>query len=290
MSRRCSVIINPVSGSYSEPLTARLVADLRRGGLEPEILLTGGPDDAAAFAAAACAREAHPLLVAGGGDGTVNGVLNGMAPGKGTLAVLPLGTANVLALELGVRSVDDAVARIVRGESRPLTVGLLEGFGLRRYFSLMVGSGFDALVVEGVRDGEKRRFGKGAYLLSAFRTLAAWDGRSLDVAAAGGLHRCHSVVICNAARYGGPSVLAPGASIFTDGLRVVCIAGHRRRDYLKLAWQVLRGNGPAGAAVTVFDATEVSVGGNKPVQVDGDFLCHGPVTVRSVPDFARIIV
>ncbi|BDV42254.1 diacylglycerol kinase [Geotalea uraniireducens] len=289
MSRHCSLIINPVSGSYSARRAERIVAALRRGGLEPEILLTTGPDDAAAFAAAVCAREEEPLLVASGGDGTVNGVLNGMTPGKGTIAVLPLGTANVLALELGLRSVDDAVARIVRGESRPLTVGLLEGFGLRRYFSLMVGSGFDAQVVEGVRGEEKRRFGKGAYFLAAFRTLAAWDGQLLEVATAGASHQCHSVVICNAARYGGRPVLAPGASVFADGFQVVCIRGARRRNYLQLAWDVLRGNGPAGTNVSVFAADAVTIGGNKPVQADGDFICYGPVTVRSVPDFARII-
>lgn len=290
MSTRCSIIINPTSGSYSEKVIGRVAAVLREGGLDPVVLPTAGPDDAAAFAARICAREPSPLIVAAGGDGTVNGVINGLEPGRATLGVLPLGTSNVLARELGIGSADEAARRILRGETRPLTVGLLEGFGVRRRFFLMAGIGFDGLVVEGVRGGEKRRFGAAAYLFSALRTFADWETKRMAVTAGGEQRLCHSVVVCNAARYGGNHILAPGASLFGPEFGVVCLGGSRRRDYLRLALAVVAGRGARGSGVSLLRAAEVEIGGNKPVQVDGDFVCHGPVRISSLPGFARLVV
>lgn len=289
MPVRCSLVVNPTSGSYSEAVIRRVMAALRDGGLAPELLPTGGPDDAARFAARICAEEEHPFIVACGGDGTVNGVINGLEPGRATLGFIPLGTSNVLARELGIGSVDEAVGRIVRGGSRPMTVGLVEGFGLRRYFFLMAGIGFDGCVVEGVREKEKRRFGEGAYLLAALRTFAAWDRRMMEVSAGGERRLCHGVVVCNASRYGGRYVLAPGASLFEPGFRVVCIGGATRMGYLRLALGVVAGRGARGGGVSVFKADEVEIGGNKPVQVDGDFICHSPVRISSVPGFVRLV-
>ncbi|WP_306533940.1 diacylglycerol kinase family protein [Geobacter sp.] len=290
MSSSCTLIINPTSGSYSEALVTRVTALLAAGGFVSTVFLTGGPDDAAAFAARACAMEENPFIVAGGGDGTMNGVLNGLVPGKATLAFLPLGTANVCARELGIGSIDEAVRRIVRRETRPLSVGVLKGFGVSRRFFLMAGVGFDGFVVEGVLGREKKRFGKGAYLLSALRTLSTWDERSMEVEVRGERRSCHSVIVCNAARYGGSFVLAPGASLFEPGFRVVCVEGARRRDYLRLALKVAAGRGAAGAGVTIFEADALTIGGNKPVQVDGDFICHAPVTINTIADFARLVV
>lgn len=290
MSVSCTLIINPTSGSYSEALVRRVTAALTSAGFAPTVLLTGGPDDAAAFAASVCVSEEHPFIVAGGGDGTMNGVINGLVPGKATLAFLPLGTANVCARELGIGSVDEAVRRIIRRETRPLSVGVLEGFGVSRRFFLMAGIGFDGFVVEGVLGQEKKSFGKGAYLLSALRTLSTWDGRSMEVEVGEVRRSCHSVIVCNAARYGGSFVLAPGASLFGRGFRVVCVEGRRRRDYFRLALRVAAGRGAAGAGVSVLEGDQVTIGGNKAVQVDGDFICHGPVTISTVPDCARLVV
>ena len=286
----CTLIINPTSGSYSEALVSRVTTALASAGFAPAVLLTGGPDDAAVFAANACATEEHPFIVAGGGDGTMNGVINGLAPGKATLAFLPLGTANVCARELGIGTVDEAVRRIVRRETRPLPVGVLEGFGVGRRFFLMAGIGFDGFVVEGVLGDEKKRFGKGAYILSALRTLSNWDRRMMEVEVGGERRLCHSVIVCNAARYGGSFVLDSGASLFVPRFRVVCVEAVRRRDYLRLALRVAAGRGAAGAGVAVFDADSLTIGGNKAVQVDGDFICHGPVSVRALPDLARLVV
>ncbi len=290
MARKCTLIINPVSGGYSELKLAQVTAALEAGGLAPDLLLTKNTDDAEEFSRRICQEREEPFIIAGGGDGTVNGVINGLAAERATLAVLPLGTANVLAKELGIVSLADAVARIVAGATRPLTVGLLEGGGAARRFLLMAGIGVDGSIVRGVRLSEKRVVGKGAYLLSAARLVCDWERERLEVTAGGRRIECHSVVICNAARYGGGFVLAPGADLFTPEFRVACITADTRSAYLKLALAVISGRVMENRDVVRFGATELLVSGKKAIQADGDYFCDAPVRITASRGFARLVV
>lgn len=264
------------------------MASLRRGGLDPELLLTGTAQDATLFAARICAEASDPLVLVAGGDGTVNGVLNGLVPGAATLGVIPLGTSNVLARELKIGSLDDALARVTKGASRPISIGELECAGERRRFLLMAGVGVDGAVVQAVRLGEKKLVGKGAYLLSALRVLANWDRGELRVTGAGRSLTCHSVIVCNAARYGGNFLLAPQGDLFSPGFQVLCIKGGRV-TYLGLALLLGLNRAAESRSVTTFQASELEIAGNKAVQIDGDYFGLAPLKLRSLPDFVRLI-
>jgi diacylglycerol kinase (ATP) len=289
LTKRCFLIANPTSGGYSPRNMERIVATLRLSGLDPVLLPTSGPQDAALFAARICAETPDPLILVAGGDGTLNGVLNGLLPGAATLGVIPLGTSNVLARELKIRSLDDALSRIARGESRAVTVGELHCADRNRRFLLMAGVGFDGAVVRGVRLAEKRMLGKGAYLLSALRVLFAWDSERLQVSAGGRSLSCHSVIVCNTAKYGGDFVLAPEADLFSPSLQVVCIKGGRL-SYLKLFLRLWLGRPPQDRSVEILAAGELEVSGEKAVQLDGDFFGCGPLRLRTIPGFLRLIV
>ena len=289
MTRRCFLIVNPTSGSYSQKKVDRIMEGLRQRGMEPELMPTRSAADPALFASRLCAEVPDPLIIVASGDGTVNGVLNGLLPGAATLGVVPLGTANVLARELKIASMEDALDRLARGASRPLSVGEIECGGERRRFVLMAGAGVDGAVVRGVRLGEKRLIGKGAYLLSALRLLAAWDRSELQVKGGGRSLSCHSAIVCNAARYGGEFVLAPQADLFTPGFQVVCISGGRA-GYLKLALLIALGKLPSSRQVTLFPAGDLELSGAKAVQLDGDYFCDTPLRIRSVPGLVRLIV
>lgn len=289
MAERCFLIVNPTSGGYSRRVIAEVMTSLERAGKVPELLLTRCAEDAGLFARRICEEEAAPLIIVGGGDGTINGVLNGLLSGKATLGVLPIGTANVLAKELGIRSPEEAVRKIVGGEVRNLAVGLLEVQGEKRYFSLMAGIGFDGAVVEDVRLGEKRVVGKGAYVLAAARRLASWDKELMLLRADGKEVECHSAIVCNGARYGGDFVLAPAADIFAPGFQVVCIKESARRTYARLALDLLRRRLPTGAEICIFPAHQLDISAPKPVQVDGDYVCRGPLRITAVENFARVL-
>lgn len=290
MADHCALIINPAAGGYSERTTAAVAAFLERSGFIPHVLLTRSAADATLFARRICAEQSEPFIIAGGGDGTVNGILNGLTAGAATLAVLPLGTSNVLARELGIRSVAEALRRIEARRTRALAVGLLAMADTKRYFLLMAGAGFDGAVVEGVGLGEKRWLKQGAYLLSALRCCCSWEREPMEIVADGEQRECHSVIICNASRYGGSFVLAEGADVFSPGFQVICVKSPARSAYLRLALNVLRRSGIAGPEVEVFAARELSFSGGRAIQADGDFVGRGPASIRAVAGFARLIV
>jgi len=281
--------VNPTSGSTSGHKIKMLVEKLRNRGIDPELLLTTCADDAPRFAGRICAECADPLVLVAGGDGTVNGVVNGLVAGGATLGFIPLGTSNVLARELKIASVDDAVDRVAKGETKAVSVGEMTWEGGAVRFLLMAGIGVDGAVVEGVRLSEKRALGKGAYALSALRTLRRWNGEEVRVTAPGRTLSCHSVIVCNASRYAGDFVLAPHADLFSPGFEVLCIKGGRLA-HLALATRLFTGTATASRACTSFHAEQVTVEGSKCIQVDGDYCRGGAVTIRSLRDFLRLIV
>jgi len=285
------LLINPLSGSYSRALLDEILSSLQGVGILPACLTVTGPEDARRACARIEAECENPLVIIAGGDGTVNAVVNALSPGCATLAVLPLGTANVLALELGISTVADGIARIARGSTRPLAVGLIEGEGgLSRRFLLMAGIGLDGDIVRGVRTWEKRLFKKGAYLVSALRCLLAWRRGRFSLLADGRALECHSVVICNGARYGGDWILMPGADISEPMLDLFCITAESRWSWLRVVTSILAGRPCRPGDVTLLRAGQVEVGGDRAIQLDGDYLGQAPVRVSTIAGFARIIV
>ena len=264
------------------------MAGLKAGGLDPLLLTTGSPLDATLIASRICAEQPEPLILVAGGDGTMNGVLNGLTPGA-ILGVIPIGTSNVLARELKISSIDDALRRVARGESRQVTVGELACAGRTRRFLLMAGVGVDGAVVRGVRLSEKKRFGKAAYLLSALRQLFAWESGQLQVVGSGRSLACHSVIVCNAGRYGGDFLLAPEADLSSPSFQVLCIKGGRL-VYLKLILLLALGRLSPSGSLETFQADELVVSGAKAVQLDGDFFGCGELQLRAIPGLVRLIV
>jgi diacylglycerol kinase family enzyme len=159
------IIFNPAAGWRRRQRLAPVLAQLGEHGCAFVVRETQAPGDAERFAAEVD-PEAFDLVVVAGGDGTVNETINGLARSGLPLALIPLGTANVLAAEIGLGPDPAAVARCVAlGQPRPIALGAAAG----RRFILMAGAGFDAHVVAGVSVPMKRWLGKGAYVLSTLR-------------------------------------------------------------------------------------------------------------------------
>lgn len=290
MKKPCTLIVNPTSGKYSEPGIRKVMQDLSAHGMAPQLFITRTAEEGPEIAARLCEKGGNPLIVVGGGDGTINGVANGLIPGTATLAVLPIGTANVLARELGIRSVADAVERIIRGETRELAAGVVQRNGKERRFLLMAGIGFDARVVQQTRSEEKKVLKQGAYLLAGARCLWSWERELLQVTIDDReTVACHSVVVCNAARYGGPFRLAPEADLFTPGFEVVCVTEPTRMALAGLAAATVAGITPPASGVRRFSATRLAIAGGKPIQIDGDHWGDAPVSLEAVCALAKII-
>lgn len=284
------VVFNPTSGSYSSYKAEQILTQLRAAGLDPQPLLPRSLAESMQAVADLCTQATPPTIIAVGGDGTVNTVINSMPQGSATLGIIPLGTANVMARELGIRSQQDAIARIARGTLRPFTVGEASSTAGVRRFVLMAGIGADAEAVADVRPSEKRLLGKGAYALAGLRRCLDWDNRKVTVTCGGQTRCCNSLIIANAAHYAGPYCLVPQASLFLPHLVVAPLPFNSPLGLLSFTASVfLRGRYAAPDAFASGGDT-ISITGDKPVQLDGDSFGATPLTIRLIPSFNSLII
>jgi len=159
--RKATLISNPKTGRYASRRrpVEELAAQLESLGVKVDVRLTQGPGDATEIAARAARNGSSDVIVAGG-DGTINEAIQGLAGTKARLAIIPRGTGNVLARELGLPLDDEQALRIAaQGKSRQIYLGLAidENTNESRYFILMAGIGLDASVVKRVQPSLKKR-------------------------------------------------------------------------------------------------------------------------------------
>lgn len=287
---RSFLFVNPRSGSYAPGRVTRILSRLSEAGIRPTLMEVTTPVEVRSRCRAIAAEDAAALVIVAAGDGTINAVVNSLKPASATLAILPLGTSNVLAREIGIRSLEDGVERIITARSRPLPLGVMELGPISHRFLLMAGVGVDGAVVRDVHPREKRLLRQGAYALSAMRYAFQWEKEMIQVVTPERTLACHGAVVCTASRYGGDFVLVPGGDLFSPLFTVVCTLGNRRRDYLRVAWDLFSGRTQTGRQLLRITAREVEIFGVKPVQLDGDFIGYSPARFSCLENFARIVV
>src|SRR5215216_2741391 len=176
---RALIVFNPGAGqadsAEQDIYAARDV--WREHGWQVELRPTAGPGDGTRIAREA-AEQGYHLVVAAGGDGTVNEVINGLAGTQTAMAALPIGTVNVWVREMGLPLQPRAAAQaLLNAQIRTIDLGRAG----ERYFLLMAGVGFDAAVTAEVRSDEKRRLGILAYLLRAFALALRFRGANMRI-------------------------------------------------------------------------------------------------------------
>lgn len=284
------LFVNPLSGSYARKRIHMVITRLKNAGLSPTVFSVSTPTEIFSCCSRINEAEQPPLVIVAGGDGTFNAVVNGLKPGIATLAVLPMGTSNVLAAELGIKSVKNGIKRIAKGKTRPLSLGLLHLDQGSHRFVLMAGIGLDGSVVRDVWPLGKRLLKQGAYALSALISAFRWDRSLIEVITADRRIECHSVIVCSASRYGGDFIIAPEGDVFSPALTAVCIRKNRRRSYIRLAFELFRGTSDTRSELVRIPADGLEIRGVKPIQIDGDFVGYSPARISAVQDFAQIIV
>ena len=277
---RIKLIANPVSGGNARSRIQLARETLQRLGAEVELSLTAARGDARR-AASQAVSEGYDRIVAAGGDGTLNEVINGVASPELPIAFLPLGTVNVFALEAGIPlQIETACAIALQGVPRRITLGRING----ELFLLMASAGWDAAAVAGVRPGLKKRLGRLAYALSAveallFRTPPALqlqlpDGRNLSGFGA---------VVSNCRYYGGSYVVTPDASMFKEDLEVCLLCHGSRTALLRFAVSLALKRPLRAPLVQVLTVDGVRIKGEGvAVQVDGDDFGCLPVRIEAV--------
>lgn len=286
------IVFNPAAGPRRRNLLDRVLLSLAATGAAVELRPTSGPRDAARIA-----RDAAPadgLVVAAGGDGTVAEVAEGLIAnpvGKGLrLGVIPLGTANVLAHEIGLPRDPEAVARVLlHGIPLPLHLGRVASGGQARVFSMMAGAGFDAAVVAAVKPPLKRLCGKGAYVLHALRLAGLGRFPLLDVVVDGIPMRAKSVVVCNGARYGGPYRLAPKANVSQPGFEVVLLDSAGGMSFVTQGLRLMRGTLHRAGGTRIVSGHVIEIIGHGPLQADGDIVAFLPAKIEATHGFLTLM-
>ena len=275
------ILANPTSGGYRQSTLNRLSDLLKANGFEPDVQVTRRAGEIGEI----CRDPAltTDILVVAGGDGSVNEAVSGFQSRKApppSLAVVPFGTANVLAHELGLPTSPERIAdMIIRGNQQNLYSGAANG----KPFVLMASAGFDAAVVHNVSTGLKRRVGKFAYVYSALQVAfqARWAGLEVDDGQS--VHQCRLAVVTNASHYGGRFTLCPAADVTIPGLHVFMLQAD---DPLSLAWSgahLLTGriHKLKNATVVHADAVEITSSTPVPAQIDGDPFGSTPLSITS---------
>jgi len=284
--RRIQVIFNPAAGRNR---AARLQAVLTKLNELADVSLieTKAPGHAEEIA-----RTLDPaqldVVVAAGGDGTVNEIVNGLNGHAVALGVIPLGTANVLADEIAMPRKPDRVAAVLaRGPIRPIRVGRANG----RRFVMMAGAGFDANVVDGVSLALKKKIGPLAYVWQTMKLAFDGAAQPLELVIDGSAQRTASVVICNGRCYGGPFIAAPLASLADDAFQVVQLKSAGWMSVARYSAALLGGFLPKLSDVEITPARTIEVRGGPgaAVQADGDIITRLPMTVSVDPDPVRLV-
>lgn len=285
---RIQIIHNPISGRGRRGLYRRVLDGLSVAGVTLTETATGKRGDAARMARDA-ADAGVELVVAAGGDGTINEVAGGLAGAADapTLAILPLGTANVLAHEIGLAPDPDRIlTTLLSGEMRPVYAGLANG----QRFLQMAGVGFDALVVAAVSPGFKRRFGKLAYVIMSLVGLFRHARRSYRVTIEGRTTEASAVIVCKGRHYAGPYILAPDADLTRPDFEICLFRRSGAWNAARYGLALLTGRIARLADVEIVRATALTVTGppGEPVQGDGDILTTLPVTFAIDPEPVRL--
>lgn len=254
---------------------------------------TTGPGAATAMAREAVKEDLDLVLVAGG-DGTINEVINGMAMSHVPLGILPAGTANVLAVELGVGTKIERAARLIaQCVPERIALGRVHTDLGARYFGLMAGIGLDAHIVYNVNAALKSAIGKGAYWIGGF-SQALRPVPAFDVIVNGERRRCGFALASRVRNYGGDLTIAANASLLESDFEVVLFEGRNPLRYIAYLAGALTGTMGRIRGVYIDRTRDLEIPEAADhriyVQVDGEYAGHLPARLEIVDNALTLLM
>lgn len=285
--RRFLIVRNRLAGLAGQRIVDAVAARLQARGASVRIAETQSAEEGRAVLEASTDYDS---IVAAGGDGTIRGVAWSMIEAGITLplGIIPAGTGNVLANEIGLPRAAASVARVLlEGPVRQAHFATANGVP----FLLMCGAGFDAQVLLRLSMKLKQSVGRAAYSGPTLQTLTFDPPRLFDVDIDGRRHRASWVVVANARSYGGRFIIAPAASMLGEGLHAVIFKATSRTGRINELLSLAAGRIERCRSVEIIACRHVSIASPRgiPTQCDGDSLGFGPVEVACTDRTIAII-
>jgi YegS/Rv2252/BmrU family lipid kinase len=309
--RRVALLYNPASGQHPErraAVIAKVLAELHRAGVEVEVIATESPESAGTQAHQSISQGCDTILACGG-DGTVHEALQRLVGGSAALGVIPMGTANALAADLGLPADPvKAVRMLLTATPTRVSVGQVfyrdrEGDTRSRYFIVAAGIGADALFFSRLDSRLKQRLGYALYVVEAFRIwathtfppfLASFRNSDKETPREEEVSQLLAVRISN---FGGlVHNLVPGAALSNVSLRAIAFKTRSRLRYLRFMAAVIFGRHTFSDTIELVDCKTVEcrdlegAAARTFVEADGELLGTLPVRIEVVPDALTVLI
>jgi diacylglycerol kinase (ATP) len=288
------VVWNPAAGRSSAAGLRRALKEHFGAASCPYQVHELAPAESIADTVRQALRQGFGMCIAAGGDGTVSGVASGLACTEVPLGIVPLGTGNTLAREMGIPLQLERALNLLVGSHTTHTIDAMRVGD--QYYTLAVGAGISGWMMRDTPLDAKRRFGRVSYVWTGLRRLFGWQPARFDLVVDGRSSRVRAteVHIANCGAAGDPHVRWGSHVRLDDGRLDVCIVRARTiLDYLRLVWGALFGGPAHDPNLRFLTARQrITIGSKRPlpVQGDGEFIGHTPVDVELVPGAVRLIV
>jgi diacylglycerol kinase (ATP) len=292
-----AVLANPTAArGRNASLLPVLVARIGALGQAVRVLAAADRDEALAAARTAVADGARALLVIGG-DGTVHLGLQAVAESGVPMGIVPAGTANDFAVQLGlpgdpVAALEAAIRALAQETSKPVDLALVTGaLGERAYFGAVLAAGFDAIVNERA-NGMRYPRGPQRYNVAIAAELIGLRPRSYKISFDGVPHDFESVLVAvgNTASYGGGYKIVPAADPHDGKLDIVVAKPMGRLTFMRIRPRVYDGTHVTHPLVQTFRASTIELASDGiTAYADGERICPLPITITCVPGALRLL-
>lgn len=284
------LIGNPIAGGGALKKIQKAESILMTKGIPFETFLTKKRGDGELFAKKIKENKVDRiLLVAAGGDGTYNEIINGLAHSQIPLAILPMGTTSVLAKELKIpKDMEKAIDLAINGKVERIHLGIIKNKDKQRFFILMAGIGFDGLAVYNVDPQKKKYLRKIAYILSGIKTLLDYNPKELRIQN-GNYRKAYTAVVSKASCYGGSFKIAPDTNLLSPFFSVFL---SKTKSKIRLTFHILGvflGTHIRMKETDYFNAETLKVTGDAHVQIDGDYFGKTPVEIKIVKNALSLV-
>ncbi len=294
-NRYLYVILNPAAGMIHPDHAGQQIRDwCAQNGWQCDIYLTAEDEDLAPVIASAV-QNGYGIIAAVGGDGTVSAVAGGMVNCPVPLLIVPLGTGNLLARDMGVPF---GLPRALQVLSAETTILMMDMMRVNHHYGVLnAGVGFSSLLIKNTPREEKRRLGFLAYLKSAVRAIFGLQPHHFRVSVDGGKPmriNASEIYIANGGLLG-VQIPFEGLRVLPDDGRVdmFIIKARTLRDYLEILYYILRRKprqAPKMQYIQSANTIRIESETKLPVQSDGEVIGETPVTIHVIPNAVKVLL
>ena len=283
--KKICIIFNPKAGSSKLAKLNKIITELNKNNTVT-LFETTAAGDATNIARTESAN--FDILVAAGGDGTINEVVNGINPNT-PLAIIPMGTANIVAIEAGISNNSKAIcAAINQSKTKKAYVSTINN----KKFILMAGIGYDAKVVNNINPKLKKIFGKLIFAIEGLKQFFKLKEFNITVSTNNETHAANWVLITNAKHYAGPHSITKRTNIFNEDLVCYLFQDLNKLSFLyNLFLIIFFGDLSKSKKIKTIQSNffDINSDNKTPIQCDGEPFGHLPAAIQSNKEFVNLI-